>query len=145
MAALRNTATNLARLHGHDNITAAQRAAARHPPLSPTPSTQHGHQIGAQVRPGIHDFDAALVTWRTGYRRTSLRKRLCGLHNLLGTWQAQVVPLSPRAISDNEVFSPGFAVHGPVAEASLHVSAVSWRNAECAWREPLPRSRASSP
>jgi predicted transposase YbfD/YdcC len=31
MAALRNTATNLARLHGHDNIAAAQRAAAWHP------------------------------------------------------------------------------------------------------------------
>jgi len=31
MAALRNTATNLARLTGHDNIAAAQRAAAWHP------------------------------------------------------------------------------------------------------------------
>lgn len=31
MAALRNTATNIARLTGHDNIAAAQRAAAWHP------------------------------------------------------------------------------------------------------------------
>ena len=31
MAALRNTANNLARLAGHDNIAAAQRAAAWHP------------------------------------------------------------------------------------------------------------------
>jgi predicted transposase YbfD/YdcC len=31
MAALRNTATNIARLGGHDNIAAAQRAAAWHP------------------------------------------------------------------------------------------------------------------
>jgi hypothetical protein len=31
MAALRNTATNIARLAGHDNIAAAQRAAAWHP------------------------------------------------------------------------------------------------------------------
>ena len=31
MAALRNTATNLARLAGHDNIAAAQRTAAWHP------------------------------------------------------------------------------------------------------------------
>jgi predicted transposase YbfD/YdcC len=31
MAALRNTATNIARLDGHDNIAAAQRAAAWHP------------------------------------------------------------------------------------------------------------------
>jgi predicted transposase YbfD/YdcC len=31
LAALRNTATNLARLTGHDNIAAAQRAAAWHP------------------------------------------------------------------------------------------------------------------
>ena len=31
MAALRNTATNLARLTGQDNIAAAQRAAAWHP------------------------------------------------------------------------------------------------------------------
>jgi hypothetical protein len=31
MAALRNTATNLARLDGYDNIAAAQRAAAWHP------------------------------------------------------------------------------------------------------------------
>jgi predicted transposase YbfD/YdcC len=31
LAALRNTATNLARLAGHDNIAAAQRAAAWHP------------------------------------------------------------------------------------------------------------------
>ncbi len=31
MAALRNTATNIARLTGHGNIAAAQRAAAWHP------------------------------------------------------------------------------------------------------------------
>jgi hypothetical protein len=31
MAALRNTATNLARLDGYDNIAATQRAAAWHP------------------------------------------------------------------------------------------------------------------
>jgi predicted transposase YbfD/YdcC len=31
MAALRNTATNIARLSGHENIAAAQRAAAWHP------------------------------------------------------------------------------------------------------------------
>jgi hypothetical protein len=31
MATLRNTATNLARLAGHDNIAAAQRATAWHP------------------------------------------------------------------------------------------------------------------
>jgi len=44
MAALRNTATNIARLIGHANIAAVQRDAACTTSRSPTPSAQHDHR-----------------------------------------------------------------------------------------------------
>lgn len=69
MAALRTTATNIARLDGH-HVAAAQRAAAWHPTAITNASQQHDHAAAGQVSLAIQDFDAPLRPGRGPDGRT---------------------------------------------------------------------------
>ncbi len=62
MAALRNTATNLARLAGHDNIAAAQRTAAWHP--TAVTDALKRRMITGRVRRPVRPFLTLTQPWR---------------------------------------------------------------------------------
>src|SRR3712207_2988931 len=78
-----------------------------------------------------------------GSGQASRRSGACSSGDLSAGCQAPLQGAASQAVI--EVFSPGFAVHGRVGEASMQVSALSQPSGECRLAGPVARSHAQSP